>query len=162
MDANALEFFRTLLNKKMEDLLAEAKGTMVDMTDEEDTFPDPTDRATLESDRNFLLRIRDRERKLIVKIKNALERIENGSFGICEVCGEDDRDMNRCDMCYAYVCNECCSDGVCLTCQEASCHICGEYLSSRACNICGRLVCEDHGIKEAEATTCEICQADVR
>jgi DnaK suppressor protein len=43
----------------------------------------------MESDRNFELRIRDRERKLIGKIKDALERIEDGSFGICEECGED-------------------------------------------------------------------------
>ncbi len=57
------------------------------MTDEEETFPDPTDRASLESNRNLDLRIRDRERKLSQKIKKAMERIENGSFGICEVCG---------------------------------------------------------------------------
>jgi DnaK suppressor protein len=43
----------------------------------------------LETDRNFLLRIRDRERKLIEKIKAALERIENGTFGICEICGRE-------------------------------------------------------------------------
>jgi DnaK suppressor protein len=59
------------------------------MSDEEETFPDPTDRASLESDRNFLLRIRDRERKLILKIEEALDRIEKGTFGICEVCGEE-------------------------------------------------------------------------
>ena len=43
----------------------------------------------MESDRNFELRIRDRERKLIGKIKDALERLENGTFGICDECGED-------------------------------------------------------------------------
>ncbi|MGD9124084.1 MAG: TraR/DksA C4-type zinc finger protein, partial [Desulfarculaceae bacterium] len=43
----------------------------------------------LESDRNFLLRIRDRERKLISKIQDALARIDDGTYGICEVCGED-------------------------------------------------------------------------
>jgi DnaK suppressor protein len=59
------------------------------MTDEEETFPDPTDRAAMESDRNFLLRIRDRERRLILKIKAALERIDENTFGICEVCGEE-------------------------------------------------------------------------
>jgi len=51
-------------------------------------FPDPTDRASLESDRNFLLRIKDRERKLIMKVKEALDRIDNGTFGICESCGK--------------------------------------------------------------------------
>ena len=59
------------------------------MTDTEETFPDPTDRATLESDRNFMLRIRDRERKLISKIKEAIQRIEDGEFGVCESCGDD-------------------------------------------------------------------------
>jgi DnaK suppressor protein len=58
------------------------------MSDTIDTFPDPTDRATLETDRNFMLRIRDRERKLISKIKEALERIEDGTYGLCEACGE--------------------------------------------------------------------------
>jgi DnaK suppressor protein len=58
------------------------------MTDMKENFPDPTDRASVESDRNFILRLRDRERKLIVKINQALERIEDGTFGICEDCGE--------------------------------------------------------------------------
>jgi DnaK suppressor protein len=59
------------------------------MTDFKETFPDPTDRASLESDRNFMLRIRGRERRLLLKIEEALERIEDGSFGSCERCGED-------------------------------------------------------------------------
>ena len=89
MEKEKIDYYRNLLTKKMEELLAEAGKMVVDMSDEEETFPDPTDRASLESDRNFLLRIRDRERKLIVKIREALERIENGTFGICEVCGEE-------------------------------------------------------------------------
>ena len=52
-----------------------------------ENFPDPTDRAALEADRNFELRIRDRERKLIVKMQEAIKRIDDGIFGICEVCG---------------------------------------------------------------------------
>jgi DnaK suppressor protein len=50
---------------------------------------DPTDRATLESDRAFLLRIRDRERKLLGKIDAAVARIEDGTYGRCEECGEE-------------------------------------------------------------------------
>jgi DnaK suppressor protein len=53
----------------------------------EENFPDPTDRALLESNRNFTLRLRDRERKLLVKVKEAIKRIENGTFGVCEGCG---------------------------------------------------------------------------
>ena len=59
------------------------------MTSDTTNFPDPTDRATQESDRTFELRIRDRERRLINKIQEALARIETGTFGICEVCEED-------------------------------------------------------------------------
>jgi DnaK suppressor protein len=59
------------------------------MTDQSDNYPDPTDRATAESNRNFELRIRDRERKLLAKIKEALERLENGTYGICENCDDE-------------------------------------------------------------------------
>ena len=83
-----LEEFRQLLQEQMDQLLREADKTVSEMTDEKTNFPDPTDRATLESDRNFELRIRDRERKLISKIREALDRIEAGEFGECEDCGD--------------------------------------------------------------------------
>jgi DnaK suppressor protein len=83
------EYFRELLNQRLNELLDEANKTVSGMTDNRENFPDPTDRATLESDRNFTLRIRDRERKLIGKIKDALERLENGTFGVCEECEDE-------------------------------------------------------------------------
>lgn len=89
MKKKQLDHFKNLLNERLEVLINEATKTMADMTDEKETFPDPTDRASLESDRNFLLRIRDRERKLILKIREALSRIENGTYGICEECDEE-------------------------------------------------------------------------
>ena len=89
MKKKDIEFFRDLLNQRLKDLLTQADDTVSGMTDQRENFPDPTDRASLEADRNFMLRIRDRENKLIKKIKKALDRIENGSFGICEICGED-------------------------------------------------------------------------
>ncbi len=89
MDEAQLEEFRQLLQQKMDDLLSEAERTVAGMTDSKENYPDPTDRAALESDRNFLLRIRDRERKLISKIQEALQRIDDGSYGICEACGEE-------------------------------------------------------------------------
>jgi len=89
MEQNKIEEFREILQGQLEDLLREAGKTVSEMTDEKANFPDPTDRASLESDRNFELRIRDRERKLIVKIREALERIEDGEFGICENCEEE-------------------------------------------------------------------------
>ena len=72
----------------MQDLLSEADKTVEGM-DQEENFPDPTDRASLEADRNSILRIRDRERKLMVKIQEALRRLDRGEFGICEDCGEE-------------------------------------------------------------------------
>ena len=83
------EYFKTLLTERLESLLDRADDTVSGMTTPKENFPDPTDRATLESDRNFMLRIRDREHKLIKKIKKALDRIEMDTFGICESCGED-------------------------------------------------------------------------
>ncbi len=71
------------------ELLSEAERTAQDMGDDAEGYPDPTDRGVLESDRNLLLRIRDRERKLISKIDEALGRIADGTFGLCEECGED-------------------------------------------------------------------------
>jgi DnaK suppressor protein len=82
-------YFKELLTEKLNELLSTANRTVSDMTDQGQNFPDPTDRATMESDRNFELRIRDRERRLISKIKEALDRIEQGTFGICEECGEE-------------------------------------------------------------------------
>ena len=89
MNKKTLEYFQELLQGQLDELIGEALKTVNGMTNLKDNFPDPTDRAALETDRNFLLRIRDRERKLIEKIKEALERIDNGTFGICEVCGKD-------------------------------------------------------------------------
>ncbi|RNC72253.1 MAG: RNA polymerase-binding protein DksA [Desulfuromonadales bacterium] len=89
MDKEKLEYFRTILNEEMRTLLDEAGKTVSEMTVDSTNFPDPTDRATQESDRSFELRIRDRERKLINKIREALERIDDESFGTCEVCGEE-------------------------------------------------------------------------
>jgi DnaK suppressor protein len=89
MNQEKIEYFRKLLQDQLDELLSEAERTVAGMTDSKENFPDPTDRAALESDRNFLLRIRDRERKLIGKIEEALGRIEDGSFGICESCGEE-------------------------------------------------------------------------
>lgn len=88
MEQAQIEEFKKVLESQLEQLLQEAGRTVSEMTDENGNFPDPTDRASLESDRNFELRIRDRERRLIMKIRDALARIENGTFGTCECCEE--------------------------------------------------------------------------
>jgi len=82
-----LEALRAMLNQKINELLSEAGKTVSEMTSSKENFPDPTDRASLESDRNFELRIRDRERKLIMKMQEAIKRIDDGVYGICEACG---------------------------------------------------------------------------
>jgi DnaK suppressor protein len=82
------EYFRRLLNQRIAELRMEA-GKTVENMDQDGNFPDPTDRASMESNRNSILRIRDRERKLIFKIQEALQRLEAGEYGICEECGED-------------------------------------------------------------------------
>jgi DnaK suppressor protein len=89
MEVKELEYFRNLLEQKLRDLEGGADKTIEEMTENSEHYPDPTDRASVESDRSFELRIRDRERKLIKKIKLALERIKEGTYGECEECGED-------------------------------------------------------------------------
>lgn len=89
MNAEQLEYFRRLLKERLDALIDEAKATVTDLAEGEDNYADPTDRAAAESDRSFLLRIRDRERKLIVKIQEALQRVEDGTFGICDTCGDE-------------------------------------------------------------------------
>ena len=89
MNKETQALFKEILLQRLDELYSEAEKTVAGMTDNEENFPDPTDRATLESDRNFTLRIRDRERKLIQKIREALQRIEDGEFGQCEECGDD-------------------------------------------------------------------------
>ena len=88
MNPEELEHFRARLNGMLADLEGEVTETVTDMRSDAEPFPDPNDRASLESDRNLTLRIRDRERKLRSKIEEALARIDDGTFGICESCGE--------------------------------------------------------------------------
>jgi DnaK suppressor protein len=89
MKKKDIDFFKKFLTERLENLLAEASETVSGMTGEIVNFPDPTDRAALEADRNFMLRIRDRERKLIAKIRSALERIDKETYGICDACGSE-------------------------------------------------------------------------
>ena len=89
MKKKDLEFFKNLLNDRLQKLLSNADSTVTGMTKQKENFPDPTDRASHESNRSFELRIRDREHKLIKKIKTTISRIDDGTFGICETCEEE-------------------------------------------------------------------------
>ena len=88
MNKEQLEHFRTILSVWKKDLMQEVDRTMLHMKDEAANFPDPNDRATQESEFSLELRTRDRERKLIRKIDEALKRIEDGSYGYCLETGE--------------------------------------------------------------------------
>ena len=89
MNKKKLTHFKNRLEEMSSSILTEANKTISEMTDHSDNYPDPTDRASAESDRSFELRIRDRERKLLNKIKKASERIDNGTYGVCDECGDD-------------------------------------------------------------------------
>jgi DnaK suppressor protein len=88
MSKEQLEHFRTILSSWKQDLMQEVDRTVLHMKDEAANFPDPNDRATQESEFSLELRTRDRERKLIRKIEEALKRIEDGSYGYCLETGE--------------------------------------------------------------------------
>ncbi len=90
MEKEKLERFRGILNSRLEELLHDAEKTVSGMNRaDEEHFPDPSDRASHETDRNFTLRVKDRERKLVAKVKEAIKRIDQGTYGICELCGEE-------------------------------------------------------------------------
>ena len=88
MRRRELSMFEKLLHQRRQELIDEALKTANGMGESREQFPDPADRASLEGNRNMMLRIRDRERKLITKIDEAIDRIGDGSYGKCEECGE--------------------------------------------------------------------------
>lgn len=88
MNPQMREYFRQKLLQWKAELLKESGETINHMQSESLAEPDVADRASLESDRSLELRTRDRERKLIAKIDDALQRIEDGSYGYCEETGE--------------------------------------------------------------------------
>ncbi len=89
MNAEQLRHFGEILRSWKRDLMVEVDRTVTHMKDEAANFPDPNDRATQEEEFSLELRTRDRERKLIRKIDEALSRIEDGSYGYCLETGEE-------------------------------------------------------------------------
>ena len=82
-------FFKQLLAEQLNALLGQADLTVRGLIDNNERSADLLDRASFESERGFMLRIRDRESKLIRKIQRARENLGNGGFGICEMCDEE-------------------------------------------------------------------------
>ena len=87
MNEQQVAHFRNILLAWKHALMEEVDRTVTYMKDEAANFPDPNDRASQESDFTMELRTRDRERKLIKKIEESLEMLENGDYGYCESCG---------------------------------------------------------------------------
>ena len=86
MSPEDLRELREALLARRSELLGEAERTAHGMGDEVESFPDPTDRGSHEGERSLLLRIRDRERKLLTKVEEALDRLNDGTYGLCEEC----------------------------------------------------------------------------
>jgi len=83
------DHFRAILNAWRDELTEELERMRSRMQDEVINCPDPTDRASQESEMALELRTRDRERKLIIRIDKTLEQIDEGDYGYCEECGAD-------------------------------------------------------------------------
>lgn len=87
MNDNQLEHFRLILNAWKSELMQEVDRTVDHMKDDAANFPDPADRASQEEEFSLELRTRDRERKLIKKIDESLNELDNGDYGYCVTCG---------------------------------------------------------------------------
>lgn len=89
MNKKQVEFFKAILNRQIDKLLHHADHMMSEMSFQSSQESESMDRASADTDQSLKLKIRSRESLLIQKIQQALERIEIGSYGICESCGED-------------------------------------------------------------------------
>lgn len=89
MDEQDLLRFKEQLEAMKAEINTDVEQTLNEMTSQSGNIPDPNDRASVESDRSFELRIRGRERKLMEKVEEALARIEDGTYGVCAGCGCD-------------------------------------------------------------------------
>jgi DnaK suppressor protein len=89
MKKKELEFFRNTLNRRLEELMQESAVTVAEFLSSVVDSADPIDRAEVEVERNLAIRMLERENQLIMKIKRALQKIEDHTFGICEGCGQE-------------------------------------------------------------------------
>lgn len=89
METHDLECIRTTLTHSLKDLIKKGDETVSLLLDSAADSPELVDQATHEANRTLMLRMRDRENRLIRKINKSLARLEDGTFGVCEMCGED-------------------------------------------------------------------------
>lgn len=89
MDEEQVEFFKNVLNTRLDNLLSQAKQVVSELVSQNDQEIEYLDRASAHADQSMKLKIRTRESRLIKKVKEALERIESGTYGFCDGCGEE-------------------------------------------------------------------------
>jgi DnaK suppressor protein len=89
VDESRYDVFRKLLNERLDALTRAAGSRLGELVDQRDMLSDQTDIASEESDRDLVLRMHDHERGMIISIRSALRRIQEGEYGICEACGDD-------------------------------------------------------------------------
>jgi DnaK suppressor protein len=82
-----LETLKGILDEQLRDLMSQSRDAVSELVEVRDTDADPLDVAVTESNRDFTLRMAERERKLLTKIRHALDRMNNGEYGVCESCG---------------------------------------------------------------------------
>jgi DnaK suppressor protein len=82
-----LETLKGILDEQLKELLSQSRDAVTELVDVRETDADPLDVAVTESNRDFTLRMAERDRKLLTKIRHALERINTGEYGVCESCG---------------------------------------------------------------------------
>jgi len=88
LDTTELQSLKGVLEEQLESLISQSREAVTALTEVRENDADPLDLAVTESNRDFTLRMADRERRLLGKIRFALERIQNGEYGACESCGE--------------------------------------------------------------------------
>lgn len=86
-EQSILDIRKKLIDQR-EQLLQEA-GVALNTLPEENSYPDMGDQASVEVDKNFMLRLKGREKMLLNKIELAVERIDGGTYGVCDICGCD-------------------------------------------------------------------------
>jgi len=89
MEEGKIRMFKKMLEDQLNELAQSGEMTLNGLKNEEHNYADPLDRASVNENQGFMLHIKNRESRLINKIRDALERIEEGDFGLCEVCGEE-------------------------------------------------------------------------
>lgn len=88
LSPDELNTLKAMLDEQLESLMSQSREAVSELTSVREADADPLDLAVSESNRDFTLRLADRERRLVTKIKYALDRIQSGEYGVCESCGD--------------------------------------------------------------------------